>query len=108
MPLFVDGNGRAYEVPEPPPWSRPNGIADFSLASAIHRHVVTVLEYTHGDLQWAADELGVDAVTLYRLRRSWQTGTPARLSIVRLGATPPGRGPASVTPLAVAAGGEAR
>jgi DNA-binding protein Fis len=49
-----------------PPFLDKYGIADLSMASAKLRHVVLVLEYTEGNMRWAADELGVNAATLWR------------------------------------------
>lgn len=58
----------------------PNGLADWSLDSALKRHVAAVLEYCDGDLEWAASELGINRSTLYRWRKAWAEGRTARLA----------------------------
>lgn len=69
MLRYHDAAGRTYEVPEPPAMNLASGIADLTLASAIHRHLVLVLDYTCGDLTWAAEELNVNVTTLWRMRQ---------------------------------------
>jgi hypothetical protein len=59
-----------------PPWSRPNGIADLTLASALQRHVSMVLDYCEGSVHWAAHEMGIDPSTLYRWRLTLERGDP--------------------------------
>ena len=50
----------------PPPLHYPSGIADLRVRSAILRHVALVLDYTGGRKHWAAEELDIDPVTLWR------------------------------------------
>lgn len=64
----------------PPLISPSNGLADWSLDSALRRHVAAVLEYTEGDLAWAAAELRVNVSTLYRWRKAWDEGRAARVA----------------------------
>jgi transcriptional regulator of acetoin/glycerol metabolism len=58
-------------IPPAPGFHRESGVADLTLASAVRRHIVLVLEYTDGHQQWAADELGIHTTTLYRILRDW-------------------------------------
>lgn len=64
---FVDGHGQERELPDPPPMTRPSGLVDLTLDSAMKRHLALVLEYCDGNLQWAAEELGVNKATVARL-----------------------------------------
>lgn len=62
-----------------PPLIRPDtGLADWTLDSALKRHVAEVLRYTGGDQVWAADELGMNPTTLHRWLRRWESGLVAR------------------------------
>jgi transcriptional regulator of acetoin/glycerol metabolism len=60
----------------PPPWNHPNGLIDLTLDSAIRRHIVRVLEYTDGQKDWAAEEMGISPSTLYRELKRWDQGRP--------------------------------
>lgn len=62
-----------------PPWIRPNGLADLTLSSAMQRHILFVLDYTEGDVRWAAQELGIHQSTLWRWRNAMKNGQPRRL-----------------------------
>jgi hypothetical protein len=69
---------RPRTVPPAPPWHYGSGIADLTLASAVHRHIALVLDYCSGNTEWAAQELGVRTVTLRRMVERIDDGeTPA-------------------------------
>jgi hypothetical protein len=68
---------RAEWFPDPPSWFTATGIIDHTLESAIRRHVSFVLDYTEGELDWAAQELGVNASTLWRWRKQWERADAA-------------------------------
>lgn len=57
-----------------PGWHRPSGLVDYTVRSATRRHVAMVLDYTGGNLGWAADELGVNKTTLWRWIREDNKG----------------------------------
>lgn len=71
--ILLSRQGGPIEVREAPPIIYPhNGLADLRVDSAIHRHVLQVLEYTGGDYAWAAEELQVNVVTLRRWIDKWR------------------------------------
>lgn len=49
-----------------------NGLADMTVETVKRRLVLSALSYCGGDVDWAAQELGVNQSTLYRWRRRWQ------------------------------------
>jgi hypothetical protein len=61
-----------------PPDFTPTGMLDLKLATAIQRHAANVLIYTRGNVSWAAQELGINSVTLWRWRRAWELGRRVR------------------------------
>lgn len=76
---FIDRRGETLEIPDAPPVIYPhNGLADLRLSSAIHRHVLAVIEYTEGNMSWAADELAIDSVTLWRFVNEFRGVTTSR------------------------------
>lgn len=78
-PVRPSVRSRFAAMLNPPPPLGENGLVDWSLDSALRRHVAEVLRYTEGDQEWAADELRVNRSTLYRWLRRWFSGVDARM-----------------------------